>query len=305
MSETLESPVAEAPAPVDPGDDLRAAIGAAWDEAESATGATTEESPAERSRDDAGRFVGSAETAEGVPPALEAEAPEEPAPHAVEPPAPSPITAVLDEYKPLYAARGIPAEHAVKSLFEAQQILETRPVEAIQVLARQYGVDLTQFAPRAPVAPTQAPAPNDPATAALYQKVQQLEAVLTQQQQQAIDAENARVNGTISAFAADPKHVHFPTVRTAMGALMQAGVANDLASAYEMACRAHPEVSKAVAKAEAETRAKAEAEAKRAAAAAAKTKAVSVRGSAPAPGFASVPGDVRGLLEAAFDGRLN
>ena len=149
MSETIETPVVETPsASADAGDDLRAAIGAAWDEAESATGTETSETPADRNRDDAGRFVGSAETAEGVPPALEAEAPEEPVTPAVEPPAPSPITAVLDEYKPLYAARGIPAEQAVKSLFEAQQILETRPVEAIQVLARQYGVDLTQFAPR-------------------------------------------------------------------------------------------------------------------------------------------------------------
>ena len=306
MSETIEAPVAEAPASPDPGDDLRAAIGAAWDEVESGASGTEAEAPAfNRERDDSGRFLAREQPADGVPPAVEAEAAEEPAPPAVEPPPPSPINAVLDEYKPLYASIGIAPEQAVRSLFEAQRMLQTRPVEAIQTLAREFGVDLAQFAPR-PTAPaqTQAPLPNDPAMAAVYQKVQQLEQVITAQQQQAIEAENARVNGTIQAFAADPKHTHFPAVRQMMGALMQAGAANDMATAYEMACRAHPEVSKALAKAEAETRAKTEAEARRKAAAEAKTKAVSVRGSAPAPGFASVPGDIRGLLEAAFDGRL-
>ena len=305
MSETIDAPIAEAPAPVDAGDDLRAAIGAAWDEVEGAAQGATDEAPTpERARDESGKFA-AAETAEGGPPAAEAEAPE--APPAVEAPAPSPLDTVLEEYKPLYAAVGLPPEQAVRSLFEAQRMLQTRPVEAIQTLAAQFGVDLAQFAPKAPLTATQAaaaPLPNDPVMAAVYQKVQQLEQVINTQQQQAIEAENARVNGTISAFAADPKHVHFPTVRRAMGALMQAGEAEDMATAYEMACRAHPQISQTIAKAEAETRAKAEAEAKRKAAAEAKTKAVSVRGSAPAPGFATVPTDVRGLLEAAFDGRL-
>lgn len=300
MSETIDAPIAEAPAPVDAGDDLRAAIGAAWDEVEGAAqGAEDEASTAERARDENGKFV-AAGPAEGAAPEPESEAPEV---AAVAAPAPTALDAVLEEYKPLYASVGLPPEQAVRSLFEAQRMLQTRPAEAIQSLAAQFGVDLTQFAPKAPQA-TAAALPNDPVMAAVYEKVQQLERVITSQQQQAIEAENARVNGTISAFAADPKHVHFPTVRRAMGALMQAGEAEDMATAYEMACRAHPQINQTIAKTEAETRAKTEAEAKRKAAAEAKTKAVSVRGSAPAPGFATVPSDVRGLLEAAFDGRL-
>ena len=90
-----------------------------------------------------------------------------------------------------------------------------------------------------------------------------------------------------------------------MGALMQAGVAKDMETAYEMACRAHPEVWKAIQTAEAETKAKAEQDARAKAAAAAKAKAVSVRGSVPVPGAPKGPQTIKGMLEAAWDGRLN
>ena len=45
----------------------------------------------------------------------------------------------------LYEARGIPPADAVRALFNAQRALQERPYEAIQQLARDFGVDLTQF----------------------------------------------------------------------------------------------------------------------------------------------------------------
>jgi galactokinase len=170
---------------------------------------------------------------------------------------------------------------------------------------RQYGVDLTQFAARQQAQAPAQPQTNDPAMAAVLAEVQQLKQFITTQQNQAVEAENARVQESIAAFASDPKHPHFPTVRTMMGALMQAGTAKDLDTAYEMACRAHPEVFKAIQQTEAETKAKAEAQERAKAAASAKTKAVSVRGAVPAPGARTPPATLRGLLEAAWDGRVN
>lgn len=303
MSETVETVAPETAAPeASASDDLRAALSAAYDEVAGASETETEtaaepeaEPEAEEApeRDAQGRFVGKEGAAEESPPVEAA------APPAI-PPELAPVKDVLERHKPLYAARGISADQAVNALFEAQRMLETRPEESIQVLARQYGVDLAKFAPQQATQP-----PGDPNYAALVQKVQQLEGALTAREQAAEQAERSRIETSIQQFAADPKHSHFPTVRQAMGALMQAGIANDMPTAYEMACRAHPEIFAAIQKAEQEARAKADTSARTQAAAQAKAKAVSVRGSPAANGFSKPPESLRETIEAAFAGRLN
>lgn len=310
MSETLDPAVAPefaaTPEP-SPAADLASAISAAWEQ-HSAEAQPEAEGP---QRDERGRFTSA--QAEEAPqeeePASEEQAPTAEAPRAEVPAQPvSPVAEVLETYKPFYAARGIAPEQAVRLLFEAQKVLEERPVEAIQILARQYGVDLTKFAPQtqqqAP-APTAQPQANDPVLASVQKELADLKQFIVSQQQKAQEAESATVEQSIQSFASDPKHPHFPAVRTAMGALMQAGVAKDMETAYEMACRAHPEVWKAIQTAEAETKAKAEQDARAKAAAAAKAKAVSVRGSVPVPGAPKGPQTIKGMLEAAWDGRLN
>jgi hypothetical protein len=302
VSDTAETVEAVAPDVAAPepsaADDLRSAISAAYDEVAGepeAEEAAPEPEAEAAERDEKGRFVGK----DGETPEVEAQ-PEAPAPAI--PPDLAPIKEVLDHYKPLYEARGLPPAEAVRTLFAAQHALQTQPYEAIQALARDFGVDLTKFAPQ------QAQhAPGDPNYAALMQKVQQLEGTIVQREQAAEQAAAAQINQTIQQFAADPKHSHFPAVRSMMGALMQAGAANDLATAYDMACRAHPQVFQSIQKAEQEARAKAEAAARSQAASQAKAKAVSVRGS---PGFSGAGNTTdnmsrRQLLEAAYDGRLN
>ena len=295
MSETIDAPQTEAaPAPepeASPADDLRAALSAAYDEV-----AAADETPPvtpQADRDEQGRFV-SREAPEAPTEAVaEPEAPPEPV--AAIPPDLAPLKAVLDENRQLYEARGLPPAEAVRALFGAQKALQERPYEAIQQLARDFGVDLSRFGQAAPQVD-----PNDP-NAGILARLEAMERAHITQQQQAEQATQAELHGTIARFAADPKHTHFPAVRSMMGALMTSGAANDLPTAYEMACRAHPEVYKAIQKAEQEARTKVGA----AAAAQAKAKAVSVRGSPPVNGFTKPPESLRDTLEAAWEGRLN
>ena len=314
MSDTIDAPQAEASAPeIDAADDLAAAIGAAFDEH---AGSPEAESP---TRDERGRFVAHGIAATGVDAhetlvddtqaetatdGQQAQAAPETRPAL--PPEVDRLQQVLKRHEPLYAARGVQPEQALDALFNAQRVLEERPYEAIQVLARQYGVDLSRFAPQQP-APQyeQAAQSADPAYQAAMARIDRLEQLLTSQQQQAVQSQTAQVQRTIDEFAADPKHTHFRAVEPIMAALISGGQAKGLEQAYEMACRAHPDISKAISAAEAEAREKAAAEARRAAAAQAKAKAVSVRGSPTVNGFAKAPDSIEAALNAAWDGRLN
>ena len=300
MSETTEAPqVDAAPEPeADASDDLRAAISAAIEEV------SARDEGGEAERDERGRFVARDAEPEAPVDGAEPEAPPEAQAAPVEPAAPAippelePVKAVLDEHKELYQARGIPPAEAVRALFGAQKALQERPYEAIQQLARDFGVDLTRFGQQQPIT-------NDQAINTALQRLEALERAHTEQQQQAEASRMAEINRQIATFKSDPKHVHFPAVQKMMGALMTSGQADDLATAYDMACRAHPQVFQAIQKAEQEARDKAATAARSQAAAQAKAKAVSVRGSPAVNGFTKPPDTLRETIEAAMSGRLN
>ena len=313
MSDTIDAPQAEASAPgVDAADDLAAAIGAAFDEHAASPEA---ESP---TRDERGRFVAHENEATGVDAhetpvddtqaetatdGQQAQAAPEARPAL--PPEVERLQQTLKRHEPLYAGRGIPAEQALDALFNAQRVLEERPYEAIQVLARQYGVDLSRLVPQPAPQHEQASQPADPAYQAAMARIDRLEQLLTYQQQQAYQSQTAHAQRAIDDFAADPKHSHFRAAEPIMAALISSGQAKGLEQAYEMACRAHPEISKAIAAAETEARERASAKERQRVAAEAKAKAVSVRGSPVINGFAKVPDSVEETLAAAWDGRLN
>lgn len=316
MSETIDAPQvdtpAEAPSP-DPADDLRAALGAAYDEV-----AGPEETGAQE-RDERGRFTRAAgdEPAESDAPEpteeapideVKAQAPEEARPAL--PPELAPVKQVLDEYAHLYRAKGVAPEAAVRALFDAEVALRNRPEEAFPALAQAFGFDIMKWAQaRMPQPPAQqnaqAPQPADPAYQAVLAKVQQLESQLTAQQQRSQQAQASQVERMVAEFAADPKHVHFASVEPLMAAFIEKGQAKDLEAAYEMACRAHPDVYRQIQQAEAAAKEKAQLEARRNAAAQAKAKVASVRGTPTVNGFAKPPDDLRGTISAAWDGRLN
>jgi hypothetical protein len=104
-------------------------------------------------------------------------------------------------------------------------------------LAQSYGIDLGQV---------QSAPPIDPHLNALQQQVHQLQGHIQHQQLMGKQQEEASLNSEISAFAADPKHSHFDTVRDYMAILLQEGKAKDLPSAYEQAIWANPTTRAAV-----------------------------------------------------------
>ena len=95
----------------------------------------------------------------------------------------------------------------------------------------------------------------DPEVQALQGRLDRFEQYLQNQQQQqqaqsaqAVQAEYAQVRNELSEFATAKddkgrsKRPHFDEVRTLMGSFFGSGQAPDLATAYDMACRAHPGV---------------------------------------------------------------
>jgi hypothetical protein len=105
-------------------------------------------------------------------------------------------------------------------------------------LAHNYGVDIGQAA--------QHQQSVDPSVFALQNQNQQLQSQLQNYHQTAQQQAEASLNSDIAAFAADPSHSHFETVKPQMAALLQAGQAKDLADAYEQAIYANPTTRAAV-----------------------------------------------------------
>ncbi len=154
----------------------------------------------------------------------------------------------LNKYDALFdAARrekltlaGVDEITAVKQLLAAQDFLERDPLNAIQYLARQYGVQLPGLGgPQAQQ--FQQPA-NDPNLTALQNQVAQLSQTLTQRQQQDEEAERARHRSEIEAFAANPANLYFENVKADMANLISVGQATGLQDAYEKAIWANPEI---------------------------------------------------------------
>lgn len=196
------------------------------------------------------------------------------------------LMAEIRPYEQMIRGAGATPQQAVRELFRTEYQLRTgTPAQKAQLiyrLAQHYGIDLSGI--------SQGQVPQvDPNVAALTQQMQSLQQQIQHQAAQRTNAESAQVTGTISEFAADPKHEHFEDVRVQMGVLIESGAAQTLDEAYEQACWANPTIRAKLIESQAK-----EAEAKRAAderkrVEAAKAAAVSVKG-APAAPIAAVPG---------------
>lgn len=156
-----------------------------------------------------------------------------------------PIDAAIAPVQQRLALSGISREQYISQLVAADEYLRNSPQEAIKWLAQQYAVDLGQMQAESEVDPALSPLVNQITT--LEQKISQL----ANGQQQ---AETARADAEIAAFAKD--HPHFEDVRAHMGALMQSGTAADMQTAYDMAVWAHP-ATRALVQSEAEKERKA------------------------------------------------
>lgn len=101
--------------------------------------------------------------------------------------------------------------------------------------ADQFGVDLNTIPQRQQVDPQMAP---------LYQEINNLKSLQAQAQQQAQQRETTELHSTINQFAQGKEH--FQSVQVKMGQLIQAGLAQDLPTAYDMACQLDPDIRSVV-----------------------------------------------------------
>lgn len=146
----------------------------------------------------------------------------------------APFYQAVQPFIPHLQQRGIAPDRWLADLGQVDRILSTgTPEQKGQLIARMAaanGVDLQgliggqanpQFGHIAQTVNT------------LQQRIQQFE---TQQQQ----AEQTRLQETITSFSADKPH--FDAVRGTMGQLLQSGVASDLQTAYDKAIRLHDDI---------------------------------------------------------------
>ena len=187
--------------------------------------------------------------------------------------------------------RGMDEAQAIQVLFAAQDVLERNPIEGLQHLARNYGVDLRALAQAgAPQQPGGALAPQvqPPAPfSTLAHEVATLKDAFAQQQRHVQQVKTTGLDHQLHAFMTDPGNVHFDNVRDRMTALLHAGSAKDFADAYQQATWVDPDVRQALLR-QAEERGQARSlDAARAKAAQARHASGSITGS-PYPG--SSPG---------------
>ena len=142
-----------------------------------------------------------------------------------------------------------PAPEYFRRLAQADQLLATDGVRGLQQIAQMYGIDI-----RAAFNGQPAQGQPDPQYNALAQELGAIKSHLTEQQKATERAKIAEAEAKVDAFKKD--RPHFDKVEALMTKLYEPGM--DLGHLYDMATKAHPEVSKLI-QAEQDTKAKAEA----------------------------------------------
>ena len=143
-----------------------------------------------------------------------------------------------------FSRAGMDEVGAVRQLLAAHDYLRKDPKQAIQWLAKNYGVDMSEVG----IDSTEEDDYADPQVKALQQQVAQLQGFLNQQQQTQMQSVQQNTQSMIDQFAGEkdangnPKHPHFDEVRDRMGVLIQGNQAPDLATAYDMAVYADPKL---------------------------------------------------------------
>lgn len=194
-------------------------------------------------------------------------------------------------------------EDGISDLFRISDFAAERPEDFIQWFAQQRGIDLARLITGQPSQPgqaTQGQAPRDPVISGLMQQVQAISRHLSAaQHQQELEAQNA-ANRQIEDFKSN--RPHFDNVRVQMGKLIEAGLAEGLEDAYDMAVHANPAIRKqileAAQKAEAERIAK---EAGEKAARARRAAGTNVRASGAPTSVKSGPKTIEQTMAEVYD----
>lgn len=140
-------------------------------------------------------------------------------------------------YLPIIRGEGGDVNRAFTEFLNTAYLLRTRsPQEKGQLLlqlAQQFGADLRGA--------SQTQGPVDPRYAQLTQEVQSLKSTLQQQLELKKQTEDGELKRQIDAFASDPAHEHFETVKAEMASFLKSGIAVDLKDAYDRAVYANPQ----------------------------------------------------------------
>lgn len=202
-------------------------------------------------------------------------------------------------YEAQIRAEGATPVQAVESLLNTAYILRNGTPEQKKALiintAKQYNIDLGAAHVEQEYV--------DPTIAQLQQEIAQLKRVADPDYIRSTltkEIESTKIQSDIAAFASDPAHVHFETVKPLMASILGSGQAKDLKEAYDMACMANPTIRSTL-----EAAKNAELEAKRKQENLAKKRAASsVTGSPAVPSNAQTTNpksSVEDDLRAAFD----
>lgn len=157
------------------------------------------------------------------------------------------LDAALSKVRDRYRLAGLSDDQYVGALVQADEMLRgPNALQAIHMLAQQYGINLGQQPQGGPQQQFQ---PADPQTqilqqylTPLQQEVQQLRQQLDQQKQSSEQAQLSEAAAAIEAFRNDPANIYFDNVKDDIVALLKAGRATDLADAYDKAIWANKDI---------------------------------------------------------------
>lgn len=205
-----------------------------------------------------------------------------------------PLEQLIAPYRPKWQMSGMDDATAIRTLLAAQDMLETKPAEAISYLAKAYGVDLSAQPTGQATAPQPVGNSQNPEYTALQQELAEIKRQIATQH-------DADVSRQIEAFRQDPANLYYENVRDDMAALLSAGKAKDLPEAYEMACWMRPDIRPLLQKPQVKSPDPAEVARKKAAGASVTGSPAEAKGP-PLNGTGSIDDDIRAAI-AEVSGR--
>lgn len=159
---------------------------------------------------------------------------------------------ILAPRRQFFARDGLDDAGALRQLFALSDAAGRDPVGFARWFISQRGIQPDQLWPSEDDG---AAANVDPNLASLMQRLDRIESYLQTQTKSAEEQAQQQVRAELQRFAdakddkGAPKHPYYEQVKALMGALMGSGRAPDLDTAYDMACRADPDVSAKIASA--------------------------------------------------------
>lgn len=142
---------------------------------------------------------------------------------------------VIAPFQATLQAQGLDAPLAVQSLLQAHQRLTSGTPEQRQAAYRQLGENLGFTTGQTTTEPQPA---IDPTVKQLQEQFQQIQQVLTAQQQEAFTAARTKASQEVEAFASDPKNALFDECYEDIVKFIKAG--DSLQEAYDRAVWANP-----------------------------------------------------------------